>query len=79
MLAWTFRSELDRKLILGIIDRNVELDAEWNADTIDPPRELPTGAHRDSMTKKDQQVFDQAELNINQDDNITLSAAIKSV
>ena len=34
LLKWTFKSEIDRKLILGVIDRHVELDDEKHADTI---------------------------------------------
>lgn len=26
MLKWTFESELDRKLLLGVIDRDIKLD-----------------------------------------------------
>ena len=39
LLKWTFKSELDRKLILGILARDVELEAEWDADTIAPDRQ----------------------------------------
>lgn len=28
LLAWKFRSEIDRKLLLGMIDRNIELGIE---------------------------------------------------
>ena len=33
LLRWTFESEIDRKLILGVIDSNVELEMERNANT----------------------------------------------
>ena len=33
LLRWTFESEMDRKLILGMIDRNIELGMEGDAST----------------------------------------------
>ena len=34
LLKWKFESEIDRKLILGVIDRHVELDQEENASML---------------------------------------------
>ena len=40
LLQWTFKSEIDRKLILGLIDRKVKLDEGWDVETL-KPEEMP--------------------------------------
>ena len=90
LLQWTFKSEIDRKLILGIIDRSVELDAEWDADTIKPedmkrnsmyaaPFRPNMDIHRESITKKQQKIIDEAERIINNETAIADEAPNVSI
>ena len=73
LLKWRFESEIDRRLILGVIDRNVKLEQNEEQDNVSAqlainnettPIEVSDSSESDDEVGNDKEVFDKAQKNI---------------